>query len=92
MTQFIVYLSHGRLTTQATLSQRQQIVIRSRSLQLVYGDKLIKEEAKGIKHRSVFGPITEAIIPEAHKGIAGGHFVANMTLHKYRQLFIGGPL
>ena len=28
------------------------------------------------------GPITTAIIAEAHEGIAGGHFSANITLHK----------
>ena len=81
-TPFIDYLSHGRLTTPATLTQRQQIAIRSRPFQLVNGDKLIKEGADGMKRRCVSGPITEAIIAEAHEGIAGGHFAANITLHK----------
>jgi hypothetical protein len=35
-----------------------------------------------MKRRCVSGPITEAIIAEAHEGIAGGHFAANITLHK----------
>jgi hypothetical protein len=81
-TPFIDYLSHGRLTTPATTSQRQQIAIRSRPFQLIHGDQLIKERADGMKMRCVSGPITEAIIAEAHEGIAGGYFAANITLHK----------
>ena len=46
---FIDYLSHGRLTIPATVSQRRQIAIRSRPFQLVNGKQLIKEEADGMK-------------------------------------------
>ena len=35
-----------------------------------------------MKRRCVSGSITEAIIAEAYEGIAGGHFAANITLHK----------
>ena len=28
------------------------------------------------------GPLTTAIIKEAHEGVAGGHFSTNLTLHK----------
>jgi hypothetical protein len=81
-TPFIDYLSHGRLTTPATTSQRQQISIRSRPFKLINGEQLIKEGADGIKRRCLSGPITEAIIAEAHEGIAREHFAENITIHK----------
>jgi hypothetical protein len=76
---FIDYLSHGRLTTPTIISQRQQIRIRNRHVQLI----------DGMKRRYVSEPITEAIITEAHEGIVEGRFATNITLHK---LFIGCPL
>lgn len=42
----------------------------------------MKEGPDGIRRRCVAGPLTTAIIAEAHEGIAGGHFFANLTLHK----------
>ena len=35
---------------------------------------LFKENPDGIRRTCVAGPITTAIIAEAHEGIAGGHF------------------
>jgi hypothetical protein len=80
-TSFIDYLSHENLTTPATISQRQQIAIRSRHFQLINGDQLIKKTDE-LKQRYVSGPITEAITAEADENIAGGHFAANITVHK----------
>ena len=81
-TPFIDYLKHGRLTTEASTTQRQQIAIRSRPYMLTHNGTLIKEGPDGIRRTCVAGPITTAIIAEAHEGIAGGHFLANITLHK----------
>ena len=79
---FIDYLTHGRLTTGASTTQRQQIAIRSRPYMLNHNGTLIKEGPDGIRRICVAGPITTAIIAEAHEGIAGGHFSANINLHK----------
>ena len=44
-----------------------------------------------MESRCVSGPITEAIITEAHEGIAGGHFAENITLHKILTAFYWWP-
>ena len=36
----------------------------------------------GIQRVCVAEPMSQAIIAEAHEGLAGGHFGANITLHK----------
>jgi hypothetical protein len=46
-TPFIDYLTHGRLTTEASTTQRQQIAIRSRPYMLNHNDNLIKEGPDG---------------------------------------------
>ena len=79
------------MTTPATISQRQQIAIRSGPFLLINGDQLIRERAYGMESRCVSGPITEAIITEAHEGIAGGHFAENITLHKILTAFYWWP-
>ena len=81
-TPFINYLTHGRLTTEASTTERQQIAIRSRPYMLNHNEILLKEGPDGIRRICVAGPITTAIITEAHEGIVGGHFSANITLHK----------
>ena len=80
-TPFIDCLTHWSLTTPATVFQRQQTTIRSQPFRLINGDNFTKEGPDKIQRRCVLGPITTAIIAEAHEGIAGGHFVANITLH-----------
>ena len=80
-TSFIDYLTHERLTTEASTT-RQQIAIRSCPFMLNQHGTLIKEGPDGIRRTCVAGPITNAIIAEAHEGIAGGHFSAKITLHK----------
>jgi hypothetical protein len=79
---FIDYLTHDRLTTEASTTQRQQIAIHSRPFILNQNGTLIKEGPDGIRRTCVAGPVTTAIIAEAHEGIAGGHFSAKITLHK----------
>ena len=79
---FIDYLEHGRLTTEATTTQPHQIAIRSRLFMLNQNRTQVKEGPDGIRRICVAGPITTAIIVEAHEGIAGGHFSAKITLHK----------
>ena len=81
-TPFIDYLTHGRLTTEASIIQRQQIAIHSRPFMLNQNGTLIKEGPDGIRRTCVAGPVTTAIIAEAHEGIAGGHFSAKIILHK----------
>ena len=81
-TPYIDYLKHGRLTTEASTTQRQQIAIRSRPFMLNQNGTLIKEGPDGMRRTCVAGPVTTAIIAEAHEGIAGGHFSARITLHK----------
>ena len=44
-----------------------------------------------MKRRCVSGPITKAIFAKAHEGIAGGHFAANITLHKMLTTFYLWP-
>ena len=79
---YIEYLENGRLTGETTVTQRQQIAIRSRPYILKEDKTLMKEGPDGIRRRCVAGPLTTAIITEAHEEIAGGHFSANLTLHK----------
>ena len=79
---FIDYLRHGRLTMEPSTTQRQQIAICSRPYWLTHNGTLIKEGPESLRRIRVNGPTTTAIIVEAHEGIAGGHFSANITLHK----------
>ena len=79
---FIEYFKHGRLTIEASTTQRQQISIRSRPYMLNHNGTLIKKRPDGIRRTCIAGPLTTAIIAEAHEGIVGGHFSANITLHK----------
>jgi hypothetical protein len=81
-TPYIDYLKHGRLTTEASTTQRQQIEIRSRPFMLNQNGTLIIEGPDDIQRTCVAGPVTTAIIAEAHEGIVGGHFSAKITLHK----------
>ena len=81
-TPFIDYLTHGRLTTEASTTQRQQIAIRIRPYMLNHNGTLIKEGPDGIWRTCVAGPITTAIIAKVHERIVGGHFSTNITLHK----------
>ena len=81
-TPFIDYLKHGRLTSEASTTQRQQITILSRPYMLNHNGTLIKEGPDGIRQTCVAGPIMMAIVAKAHEGIASGHFSANITLHK----------
>ena len=81
-TPYIDYLKHGHLTTEATTTQWQQVAIRSRPFTLNQNGTLIKEGPDNMRRTCVAGPVTTAIIAEAHEGIAGGHFSARITLHK----------
>ena len=58
-TPFINYLTHGRLTTEASTTQRQQIAIRSRPYMLNPNGTLIKEGPNGIRRTCIVGPVLQ---------------------------------
>ena len=80
-TPYIDYLLNGHLTQEATTSERQQIAIRRRPYTIM-NHTLMKLGPDGIQRVCVAEPMSQAIIAEAHKGLAGGHFGTNITLHK----------
>lgn len=65
-----------------------KIAIRSHPYMLTHREELIKERPSNIQRKRIVGPITIAIIVEAHEGIIGGHFSTNITLHKVLRGFI----
>lgn len=87
----IKYLGNRRLTGEATVTQRQQINIRNKSYLLEEDKTLMKEGPDGIQRKCMVGSLTTVIIAEAYERVAGGHFSANLTLHKIRTTLYWWP-
>jgi hypothetical protein len=78
----IDFLKNGRLATTTSINARRHIAIKNRIYYINGVGQLIKTCSYGIEQICLAGPITKAIIVEAHKGPTGCRFSSMITLHK----------
>ena len=79
-----VFLSIGLPPPRIRTDEKKRLAVRSRSFCLV-GDTLYHKGSDGIWRGCVCSDEKDAVLQEAHYGIAGGHYTEDATTRKIWQ-------
>ena len=77
----IHFLTTGWAPIEFTKQQKKQLVVKATDFTLIVGN-LYKLGLDEVLHRCIMPHEKEAIIREAHSGVAGGHFIGKPTAQK----------
>jgi hypothetical protein len=79
-TDIVQFLSIGMASSDMTIAQKQQIVVKVASYKLIPG-KLYNLGVDGILRLCVLEHERPMILTKAHKGIVGGNYAGKATMH-----------
>ena len=90
LTEMSTFLSTGLPPPLMRTDKKKRLAVRSRNFYLIQ-DMLYHKGSDGIRCRCICNDEKEAILREAHCGIAGGHYAGDATARKVWQVGLWWP-
>jgi hypothetical protein len=84
LTDMVYFLSHGVPPEELSKAERKRLGVRSRAFGLM-NDNLYLKSTNGVSRRVVRKDEQEDVVRECHSGVAGGHYVGEVTVQKVWQ-------
>jgi hypothetical protein len=90
LTDMVYFLIHGIPPEELTKAERKRLGVHNRAFSLL-NDNLYHKSADGVWRRVVRMDEQEEVLRECHSGVAGGHYVGDVTARKVWQSGLWWP-